>query len=216
MNALNEPEKSEVILPVTNGTSKKVAIEYFNYRDKDFIKCWENSLSKHEKDRPKFRDTILFAKYVYNLWDSSQSRKEYYATSFKAIKEFIRDNPYNEVANFVVLKSDMYRDTSVIGFCHFRRTWCNNIFIDYLGVHPLLIKEHVRKIKGVGTTLLYCVSMVATELESNYIWGEATQLSCGYYMNVFKLPKVTDMIYIPRKKYLLFYNDFLKKQQGGK
>ncbi|MCS6295968.1 MAG: GNAT family N-acetyltransferase [Nitrospira sp.] len=137
----------------------------------------------------------------------AHSALEQYASSLEDIQNFLTDDPQGEVACFVVLKCDWFSASEIIGISHFRRSWSNSIILDYLTIHPLILSppnEDVRKVKGIGSALLYFLSSVAKRFECDAIWGEATSSSCSFYKRVLKLDSVKDLIYAPRSNFLQF------------
>jgi len=177
--------------------ASEVTIRYGTGDDLAFIERWEQAISL---DRNPIRlDAVLFARLAVKRY-RAHHRFETYATSVDEIGDFTRDNPQAEVANLVLLESNSPEFAPAIGVCHFRRTWCNNLVIDYLSVHPLLARPREQTpIKGSGTALLYFVSTVAIMTGAALLWGEATQNSCTFYQKAFHLDETKDLIYAPRK-----------------
>lgn len=68
--------------------------------------------------------------------------------------------------------------------------------------------------EAVGLALLYFLSRLAEQYGCEYIWGEATQLSCDYYRKVLSLNSVTDLILIPRDKFVEFATQLNLLWQG--
>lgn len=199
-----------------NNTLKNAEILYFDKEhDKDFLAKWEKSLDKNFTLHPAERDAVEFAESAYMRWKAYKNRDNY-AYSIQDIKDFIKDNPNAEVANFVLLKWDLEVPSSVLGLCHFRRTWCNNLIIDYLVVHPTIAKPDRITIKGVGTSLLYYIAKVSTEIDVKYIWGEATQNSYTFYNKLFEINSIRDLILVKKRKYITFFNTISEKYQERK
>lgn len=114
------------------------------------------------------------------------------------------------MGGFTVLKCDWFPGSEVIGFCHFRRSWCNKIILDYLGAHPFVVrpKDHsTERVRGAGAALVYFVGQVLKKENCPALWGEATSSSAAYYNKIFKLKDVEDLILAPRQNVI----DFLEK-----
>ncbi|HZE56225.1 MAG TPA: hypothetical protein VE031_00075 [Chthoniobacterales bacterium] len=192
-------------------TATQVAVRYGELDDLSFIDHWEDVVSG---DRNPIRlDAVLFARLAIKRY-RAHHRFETYATNVDEIADFTRDNPQAEVANLVLLESDSPEFAPTIGVCHFRRTWCNNLVIDYLSVHPLLARPRDQTpIKGSGTALLYFVSTVAIMTGAALLWGEATQNSCTFYQKAFHLDETKDLIYAPRKNVEEFVH-YMQNQYG--
>lgn len=101
----------------------------------------------------------------------------------------------------MLLKCEWFPDSKIIGLCHFRRTWCNNIVLDYLAKHPLTlgnVRDEQYKVKGIGPALLCFLSRIAIDHACDQIWGEATSSSSDFYRRFFELDQVKDLFVIPR------------------
>ena len=95
--------------------------------------------------------------------------------------------------------------------CHFRRTWANNIYVDYLSVHPFLIRNPSNPLPNLGSALLYFVSCVADGIEAGKIWGETTQNSVQFYEKIFGRCIQDDMLDLEREDYMAFKNEMERK-----
>lgn len=172
---------------------------------------WKKS-AKNYLNHPKIKDSLAFAESAYIRWKVNRNRDNY-AYSIQDIKDFIRDNPNAEVANFILLKCDWqlpFSSLGILGIIHFRRIWRNNLILDYLAVHPLIAKPGNIIIKGVGSVLLYYITKIAKDLGAEYIWGESTQNSCTYYEKMFGVT-ITDLILVEKEKYTSFFNTMPEK-----
>ena len=92
---------------------------------------------------------------------------------------------------------------NVAGICAFHRTWCNNIYLDFLAVHPRLSRRDTPRPgepRGVGGAMLWYLSLLAQRIDAGAIWGEATEGSHGFYSNVFKKP-IADLILVAKEEY---------------
>ena len=131
-------------------------------------------------------------------------RKRRVADRLQDIKDLIQDNPYAEVAVLILVKVPWLRRNNLAGVLFFRRTWCNNIFLEYLVVHPLYARNPEGPVRGVGTAMLYFLSNIATEIDAGTIWGEATQNSAPFYRKMFGRKGIDDRIHLSRKTYKAF------------
>lgn len=174
----------------------EVTIRYGTSDDLGFVNVWDAAVGS---DQHPFRlDACLFARLAVKRYQTHR-RLEKYATSIDDIADYTQDNPYAEVANFVLLEPSFPEFGQTIGVCHFRRTWCNNFVIDYLSVHPSLVRpKSSTVVKGAGSALLYFTSTVAIMTGASLLWGEATQNSCKFYRDAFRLDETKDLIQAPR------------------
>ncbi len=192
-------------LPVEVNKSPRVArVVFAGKYDFGFLADWRKKLGD---DQNPFRtDAVEFAQLAINRF-SAHSAIQPYVKSVEDIGDHIANNSKCEVAGFVLLKCDWFPDSDVIGICHFRRTWCNNIILDYLAVHPFIAKQprdYPLSVRGVGTALLYFLSRIAQQYSCGHIWGEATPISCGFYKKILLLDSVEDLILAPRNKFIEF------------
>jgi hypothetical protein len=163
---------------------------------------------------PIARDAAELARLAYGKWAYYRSALEIGATLIDVLAK-IRDNPNAEVAVLLLAKAPQLKDRRVrmriAGVCLFRRTWCNNVFIDFLARHPL------DPVKGAGTRLLYYVARIASVIQADAIWGETTQNSVGYYAKAFGEPEIKDLLYVRRDKYEAFWKrtDELQREAKG-
>jgi len=194
-----------------DGIYRDAQIEHVIRSDFDFLAQWQGRLGD---DRHPIRtDAVSFAALACKRF-TSHSGIEVYAQRVDDISDHITNNPHCEVANLVVMKCDWFTESEVIGVAHFRRSWCNNLILDYLAAHPWIANrpEHFQhKVSGVGTGLLCFLSNIGVRYNCEAIWGEATQNSCQIYKRFFDLESVRDLLYIPRDKYAEFAASLQKK-----
>ena len=159
-----------------------------------------NGTALWAQKNPIRMDACLFARLAIKRFQSHRGL-ELYASTRAEIADFTRDNPRAEVANLILLEGNFAELSRAIGICHFRRTWCNNVVIDYLSVHPNIARpRNDNAVKGAGTALLYFVCQVAVELRAELLWGEATQNSCLFYQRALKLDGTKDLIYATQEQ----------------
>jgi hypothetical protein len=193
-----------------NNSWRAASVRFAGPQDFAFVGEWQKSLGADKN--PIRVDAVDFARIAAHRFEA-HSEMEYYAESVEDIADHIQGNPKCEVACCVLLTCDWFPPSNVIGLAHFRRTWSNNIVLDYLTTHPFIAKapnESAHVVKGAGLALLYFLSTVARKYACPLIWGEATPHSCGYYKKVFNLPSVEDLISIPRDNFMVFISRFDK------
>lgn len=183
-------------------------IKPYDDTKKKFLKEWSNSVLRATQNPPFIRESIDLADLALSKW-KARKQKDNYVNTVAELKQYISDNSNVEVAFFLTLETDSLPGT-IICVSHIRRTWCNNIYIDFLASHPKALSEE-SEIKGAGRAMLHCISTIANEINSPLIWGEATHLSWQYYKKVFGLRKIKDVLIIPRKNYLNFLDVVNKK-----
>jgi hypothetical protein len=201
-----KPILTDFIVAV-NANPEKVVVKFATLHDMSFVLRWRETLGANPK--PTQRDAVDFAELARERFIADSKLGQPYIETLGKMQEHIARDPKCEVAGFMLLKCDWFYASQVIGICHFRRTWCNNIVLDYLATHPLTLGETEdtrHKVKGIGTVLLCCLSRIAIENSCELIWGEATDRSCGYYEKLFELEVVKDLIVVPRDNFTLCAN----------
>lgn len=172
------------------------------HRDLAFVDKWRETLGTNPE--PKQRETVEFAQLAKERYFADSGQGQLYIAAPADLRAHIDGEPQCEVAGFMLLKSDWFHASDVIGLCHFRRTWCNNIVVDYLSSHPLFhgnTDDSRYKVVGIGAVILCFLSRLAIECSCGLIWGEATPGSCKFYEHVCKLDSVKDLFVIPRDKF---------------
>jgi len=178
--------------------------EFAKQEDLKFVHGWRTSIGG---DQNPIRVDAVDIAHVAVCRFEAHSPFEQYAGSMSDIGDFIQRDEHAEVACFVLVKCDWFPESPIIGAVHFRRTWKNNLFLDYLSVHPYVARVpegFTCNVRGAGTALLYFLGMVASRYGCGVIWGEATKGSCGFYKKAFDLEDVGDLIFVPREKILAF------------
>jgi hypothetical protein len=171
--------------------------------DLDFVDGWREKLG--DDTNPYRKDAVDFADLAIQRFKADSQIGQPYVRSISDISDHVSHDPQCEVAGFVLLKCDWFPDSRVLGICHFRRTFCNNIVLDYLAGHPFTVRppeNYKYLVRGVGTALMCFLSRVAVTLSCTCIWGEATHLSRRFYRKIFKLDSIDDLILVPKPKFV--------------
>jgi hypothetical protein len=211
----DKPIRNEFIVKTSTGP-RKVALKFAAHGDLGFVDRWRETLG--DNPNSKQRETVEFAHLAKQRYYADSGVGQPYISDAADMRAHIENDPECEVAGFVLLKSDWFPAPDVIGLCHFRRTWCNNIVIDYLSSHPLLHgrgEDPRYKVSGIGGVLMCFVSRLAVECSSDRIWGEATPNSHGFYEYIFKLDSVKDLFVIPKDSFMMWANSKLDWQSDG-
>ena len=156
------------------------------------VREWSAALDA-ESTGPQ-RDTVEFLESAASKWGLYEG-KERVVRSADELRARVERNQRSEVLG-VLTAAAPWCDGAIVGFCQFRRTWCNNVVFDFLGVHPSLLMPATREISGVGTALLYHLALIATELKAEFVWAETTDTSASFYANLFARPSIADLLVI--------------------
>jgi hypothetical protein len=185
-----------------NGTPKTARVVFAVRDDLAFIQGWREKLG-HDIN-PYRKDAVDFAALAIQRFEADSEVGQPYVQSVSDILDHVSHDPQCEVAGFLLLTSDWFPDSNVLGICHFRRTFCNNIVLDYLAGHPFTVRppeNYQYSVRGVGTALMCVLSTVAVSLGCAYIWGEATSISRKFYRRVFRLDSIEDLILVPKSSF---------------
>src|SRR5712692_5307085 len=158
--------------PIETGRSLEFA--FAKRREDRAFRKWIRSAAA--ASNPKLQDAKELGTLAFRRWREAIT-KQRVADCVEDIKDFIDDSSEAEVSVLILVRAPWLRGRNLVGLCLFRRTWCNNIYIDFLTKHPSLVGKRKNPIRGVGTALLYFITCVAAEIEADTVWGEATQNS---------------------------------------
>jgi len=86
-----------------------------------------------------------------------------------------------------------------IGLAYCRRTWCHHLALDFLALHPRAL-EQARRVRGVGSGMLFGLVGLAKALDVPQIWGEATVNSAPFYENLLAVRPVQDLFIIEARE----------------
>ncbi len=199
-----------------NGKRSRATVVFADNSDLGFINEWSDKLGT-DTDTTR-QDAVDLAQIAIDIFLVHTRAQQIYVSSVEEIATRIKVHDNVELAGFVLLKCDWFPDSKVIGVCHFRRSWCNSIILDYLAVHPFIAMptdgySHV--VTGAGSALLWFISDIARRFTCGRIWGEATHGSRNYYKRMFYLESVEDLILVPPLNYReCAKNDLLWQTEG--
>lgn len=169
--------------------------------DAEVVARWEQRFSGNIN--PVARDAAEFAALASKRWHYYRQQAGTVG-SIDELRQKIAEDPKTEVAMMAVVRADWFSEDSVLGVCHFRRTWCNNLFVDFLTAQPEIASRSGTRVSGVGTWLLAIVADVAVEIQAPAIWGETTKESAAFYKKTLDLRDETDEFRLPRRRYRAF------------
>ncbi len=156
-------------------------------------------------------DAHEFASLAFRRWREGRAKGRA-LENLKDLNDFIQDNPHCEVSILVLAKAT-WMNRQTVGICHFRRTWCNHLCIDYLTFHPRLVHK---RIPGIGTAMLHFVCTVAEQIESDCIWFETTQNSVKFYRKLLNDQTLTDVVLVRKAQISILKQVLQRKSKNGK
>src|SRR5438046_423977 len=118
------------LIPVRGGT---VAVDYLKVagdtrRIHHAIDRWETSIG--EDVTPPQRDAVEFARLAADRW-AEACRQKRTVSSINHLQLAINDHPRQELRLLAIANAKFMRRDSMVGITLFRRTWCNNIALDF-------------------------------------------------------------------------------------
>lgn len=158
---------------------------------------WRAEVSPESTDRQ--RDSVEFLESALSKWRLYGARQRTASSEHQLIRLIAKDPAIDALA-ILSVRAPWANLGNSVGICQFRRTWRNSIVIDYLAVHPSLLKPP-KRISGVGTALLYSVAVIANNLGATRLWLETTDLSANYYSALLGTDKMSDLIIIPTTQF---------------
>lgn len=141
------------------------------------------------------QDTAEYAGLAADKWAFYRDAGRL-ANSLAELRAAIQHDPVAEVAALLIVRANWHRPGPQIGFCLFRRSWCHNLLVDFLGIHPAHLRYEKSKIRGIATGLLYYVMALGEALDAGSCWGEATNQSAGFYRRQFRQYEIQDQFKI--------------------
>jgi hypothetical protein len=189
------------------GKARAAVCEFVREPNHRLPEEWRGSLSGDVS--VKQNDSIEFLESALSKWRLYEIRGRI-GRSPVEFEAQIKREKYADVLGMFVINAPWSSLKGSIGFCQFRRTWCHNLAIDFIAVHPMLLVRNP-PISGIGTALLHEVAVFARHLETTYVWLETTDLSVKYYSGLFGTSPASDLLRLPTAE---FYEKLHSKFDG--
>lgn len=183
----------------SQGLLKEVSIDFAEAIPASLFAEWSAALDSAGTE-PQ-RDTLEFLECVVDKWAFHEGKRRVVRSAIE-LQARVEQEPTGEVLGVLVASADWYRDGAVVGFCEFRRTWCNNVAYDFLGIHPSLLVPATRDISGLAMALLYRLGLLAVDLKAGQIWAETTDTSAGFYERIFNVAPLADLLVMDAEDFL--------------
>jgi hypothetical protein len=180
-----------------NGQSREAICDYVKRPSPQTLFAWRAKLSSDISVQQM--DSLELLESAYSKWQlyKAQGRT---VSSDGALLKLIEREPLIDALGIVAIRARWAKLDGPLGVCQFRRTWCHNLAIDYLAVHPASLTEP-KAISGVGTALLLRVATLANQIKAKKIWLETTDLSVHFYARLFKTDDTSDIVSIPAAEF---------------
>lgn len=205
-------------VPIKRGSAKAIVdCEFAVEIDKETVESWTKELTEEDEieleveQLQRMRDCLEYLECTQIKLQHCAERNRVQLSS-ETLKASIRQEANGEFVGLILATAEWNAPCSTLGFCFFRRTWCNHIAVDFLATHPCLQRSE-SEILGVGTALLYAIGEVAQEIFAPTIWAETTDLSVKYYQKLFKIPTLKDILILDTKRFRTYLSDKINQQK---
>jgi len=159
---------------------------------------------------PNARDAAEFGALASKRWRYYRKQGAV-VRNLNALKKAIRDQPNAEVAMLAVMRAPWFAPDNILGVCHFRRTWANSLYVDFLARHPLLETGSDRDVRGVGLNLTAFIVRLARAISATRVWGESAEGAAGFWQKIFRAMRSSDELRLSRNHYGAFLDRELSK-----
>ena len=175
------------------GKRRGVALAFGTPVDIPALMRWRAGTAGRED--PHVRDALEFRKLATKRWRYYLQGNEA-AVSLGDLRRAIRADRYAEVGFLLLARAPWHLQLPLLGCCFCRRSWCHHLIVDFLAVHPKVLRGAGGQVRGVGTGIIYALVGLADQLGVGTIWGEATRNSAPFYQKVLNLPEVSDHFFV--------------------
>lgn len=143
-------------------------------RDWRFVRQWKRSLAA--SSIPAARDSLEYAALAGKRWRFLMQQK-FSVAGWADLHRHLKRDPAAELGMALAITRTAGSRDSVLGFGFIRRTWANNLILEFLAAAPVPLMQ----VKGVGAALMQCISAIGVWLSASELRGECTEASRGFY-----------------------------------
>lgn len=152
-------------------------IGFASLKDAENLEQWD-VVAGHPNPTAAY-DAVEFARLGGKRWRYYAHLNDI-AKSLVDLASKVKTEPKREVGFLLVAKLDWKSSVDGLAMAWCRRTWCNHLVLDFLACHPSVL-EPKNGYGGIGSAMLVALALISKELKSPLLWGEATELSAGFY-----------------------------------
>ncbi len=176
--------RTQSIIPITfavshNDEPMNVTLTFADNADVMSATRWRvpRELEDDAAMQARAADAREYALLAAKRWKHYRDTKTA-AFSLPQLEAMIAREPEGEFCFYLKVTADWF--PASLGGAMVRRTWCNNLMVDFLFVHPSISGKAVN-VKSIGVSLLQSICMIAQSLGCLLVWGEATRDSSAFY-----------------------------------
>jgi hypothetical protein len=161
---------------LTPSGERRMPIRFGVPSDVDRLRVWH--IGRGHSNPAAAKDSIEYAKLASKRWRYYNQRDEV-AKSLAELESRCADTK-SEVGFLLVADSNSTTGPDTLAMAWCRRTWSHHLVLDFLACHPFAFDPR-SGYGGVGTAMLFALGLITARLNIPLIWGEATELSAGFY-----------------------------------
>jgi hypothetical protein len=143
---------------------------------------------------PVVREAVEFTRLAAKRW-RYYSRTDEAVEGFSELRREIKHDRKSEIAFIMVATIRQKGRDLPVGLAYCRRTWCHNLALDFLALHPRVLEQNWQ-VSGVGSGIVFGLVQLANALKIPRIWGEATANSAPFYEKLLAVSPVHDLFII--------------------
>jgi hypothetical protein len=162
------------------------------------LKRWRQQARDGEKSLAQdFKASLIYAEASYLRYDSVVFRQN--RTNDWLLLLATRTNAPDYTEQTFLLASTNEAECRIqdaIGICLVRRSWANNLFIDYLAISPR--SYTAPRLKGIPQALICTLVLMGVEMGCEYLYLEPSRRAVPFYEKLLG-PPIGDLEKIPIK-----------------
>jgi hypothetical protein len=139
-----------------------------------FVNQWRRALASGNS--PAAHDSLEYAMLSGKRWRFLLEQR-LSVSGWSSLREHLRRDQTAELGMALAVTRASRGMPAVLGFAYLRRTWANNLILEFLAASPVAGAG----IKGVGAAIMQCAAAIGVWLQAPELWGECTAASRGFY-----------------------------------
>ena len=161
------------------------------WRDWRFVKQWQHATLS--PDKTTARDSLEYATLAGKRWRFLREQ-QLTLSGWHDLHAHLQRDPAAEVGLALAVTRSTAGSHEVLGVAFARRTWANNLILEFLASSPLAVSQ----LRGTGFALMHSLAAIGHWLSCGELWGECTAASRGFYVKLMhqcgaaRAVKITD------------------------
>ena len=147
-----------------------------------FVKRWKLDCPAAENSAA--RDALEYATLAGKRWRFLREQ-QLTVSGWQDLIGHLQREPAAELGLAIAVTTFVAGQTSVLGVAFARRTWANNLILEFLATSP----QAMSGLKGTGFALMHSLAVIGHWLSCGELWGECTGASRGFYMKLMRMSR---------------------------